>query len=171
MSEQLFERDRWGNPICGQDFMAGTICTRAPGHEGFHAPECQTCGGDWYDETCTCSRKKCVECGDPFDPNDDEAGWGNLCWGCCCEEEVEIADPDGVVVAIVQCYGVIDHDGPHITTNPEPLPASPDEIEAAIKSIEQDMPAVVIVFKDCIDCGQSIGCTMGGDPPTCKTHN
>lgn len=48
------ERDRAGNPICGEDFMAGTICTLAPDHDGPHAPICQTCGGDWYLGTCTC---------------------------------------------------------------------------------------------------------------------
>ena len=48
------ERDHAGNPICGQDFMAGTICSDAPGHEGPHSAVCQVCEGDWYNETCTC---------------------------------------------------------------------------------------------------------------------
>lgn len=47
-------RDRWGNPICGADFMAGTICTDLPGHGGPHSPTCQRCGGDWYASTCGC---------------------------------------------------------------------------------------------------------------------
>lgn len=171
MSERIFEQDRWGNPICGQDFMAGTICTRAPGHTGFHAPECQQCGGDWYDETCTCENGHvtCAECGSKFDPNDDEAGWGNLCWGCCCEEIVETTYWNGER-QLVQCYGVISHDGPHVTNQP-PLPATDEEIAAAVESIQKDMPAFAGVMKTCVDCGASVLSTMGGDPPTCKTHN
>lgn len=48
------EHDAWGNPVCGQDFMAGTICSDEPGHEGPHSCVCQNCGGDWMNETCDC---------------------------------------------------------------------------------------------------------------------
>lgn len=47
--------DSRGRTYCGQDFMAGTICTLPPDHDGHHAPICQECNGDWYDGTCTCS--------------------------------------------------------------------------------------------------------------------
>lgn len=46
--------DRNGNTCCGASFMASTICTRKPGHDGAHAPLCQTCGGDWWASECTC---------------------------------------------------------------------------------------------------------------------
>lgn len=58
------ERDQWGNSICGQDFMAGTICSDEPGHEGGHSAKCQNCGEDWYDESCQCN----VEDESPMDP-------------------------------------------------------------------------------------------------------
>ena len=64
------ELDRAGNPTCGQSFMAGTICTDHPDHEGFCSPTCQNCGGDWYDQTCTCS-SYCEDCGTMFDAPDD----------------------------------------------------------------------------------------------------
>lgn len=52
---QVHPTDFAGRPICGQDFMAGTICTLAPGHEGYHAPACQGCGYDPYvGEECIC---------------------------------------------------------------------------------------------------------------------
>lgn len=38
--------DNWGNPMCGESFMAGTICTDAPGHLGGHSARCQNCGLD-----------------------------------------------------------------------------------------------------------------------------
>lgn len=53
--EYTGERDQWGNSICGQDFMAGTICSDEPGHEGGHSAKCQNCGLDWYDESCQCN--------------------------------------------------------------------------------------------------------------------
>lgn len=46
--------DRHGNPICGRSFMAGTICTLWPDHDGAHEPTCQECGGDWYVQRCIC---------------------------------------------------------------------------------------------------------------------
>lgn len=165
-----FTIDHAGNPCCGQDFMAGTICSLPPGHPGPHGADCQTCGGDWINETCTCLTK-CIECGTYFDPTDDEAGWGDHCWGCTCDHigEYDFGPPRGVGEA--QCYLAIGHEGPHRYTREEPMPVSDEEIAAAVASIEKDMPAVVIAFKTCIDCGKSIGCLMGGDPPTCKTHN
>ena len=48
------EEDSWGNPVCGQDFMAGTICTLPPEHDGAHRPICQNCGQDWYMGDCKC---------------------------------------------------------------------------------------------------------------------
>jgi transcription elongation factor Elf1 len=48
-----FEHDRFGNPTCGHDFMAGTICTLPREHTGAHQAHCQNCGGDWYDG-CRC---------------------------------------------------------------------------------------------------------------------
>ena len=42
---------------CGQDFMAGTICSLPKGHDGPHGTTCQECGQDWYSgkhaETCS----------------------------------------------------------------------------------------------------------------------
>lgn len=46
--------DRHNNPMCGQSFMAGTICSDRPGHAGAHSAKCQQCGGDWMNETCIC---------------------------------------------------------------------------------------------------------------------
>lgn len=42
---------------CGQDFMAGTICSLPEGHDGPHGTTCQECGQDWYSEghAKTCS--------------------------------------------------------------------------------------------------------------------
>lgn len=51
------EYDHNGNLCCGEDFMAGTICSDVPDHDGPHNTNCQTCGGDWYMETCTCPRE------------------------------------------------------------------------------------------------------------------
>lgn len=51
-----YEFDHAGNPMCGHDFMAGTICSDERGHDGAHSARCQVCDGDWYDETCTCER-------------------------------------------------------------------------------------------------------------------
>jgi hypothetical protein len=52
--EYAGERDLRGYAICGQDFMAGTICSDQPGHEGPHSCVCQICEGDWMNGTCTC---------------------------------------------------------------------------------------------------------------------
>jgi len=42
-------------PDCGEDFMAGTICSLAQGHDGPHAPVCRRCGVDWYaNNGCAC---------------------------------------------------------------------------------------------------------------------
>lgn len=42
-------------PDCGEDFMAGTICSLPEGHEGPHAPICRRCGVDWYlNDGCKC---------------------------------------------------------------------------------------------------------------------
>jgi hypothetical protein len=35
---------------CGEDFMAGTICSLAKGHSGEHGTICHKCGQDWYDQ-------------------------------------------------------------------------------------------------------------------------
>lgn len=47
--------DHGGNRCCGQDFMAGTICSLPPGHPGPHGTTCQVCSGDWYMGGCACS--------------------------------------------------------------------------------------------------------------------
>lgn len=49
-----FYEPRYEGWCCGHDFMAGTICSLQPNHEGPHAPICQICEGDWYDGTCEC---------------------------------------------------------------------------------------------------------------------
>lgn len=49
-----YETDYAGNPMCGHDFMAGTICSDERGHDGGHNCRCQVCGGDWMNDTCTC---------------------------------------------------------------------------------------------------------------------
>jgi hypothetical protein len=89
--EYAGERDHAGNPICGRDFMAGTICTDAPGHEGPHSPVCQVCEGDWYDGTCTCF-PYCAVCGVQYDP--DEIGACSICESCgdCCEGHADEED-------------------------------------------------------------------------------
>ena len=46
--------DNAGRLACGQDFMAGAICSLLAGHLGPDAAECLDCGGDWVLETCTC---------------------------------------------------------------------------------------------------------------------
>ena len=38
---------------CGQDFMAGTICSLPAAHPGAHAAWCPNCGGDWV-AGCEC---------------------------------------------------------------------------------------------------------------------
>lgn len=158
------EIDHAGNPCCGEDFMAGTICSLPPGHPGPHGTDCQTCGGDWMNETCTCGKSICIECGDLYL---DDDGWGNHCWACTC---METGFRDG---AEIQCYAADGHDGPHQLTvdGQDLMPTTDEDIQAAIASIEKDMPAFVGVFKTCVDCGASVLSTMGGDPPTCKTHN
>lgn len=60
------EVDIHGNPICGQDFMAGTICSLPPDHEGFHRAICQGCGRDWYIGEC-----RCVPLDDDEDDDED----------------------------------------------------------------------------------------------------
>lgn len=47
---------------CETPFMAGTLCTDRPGHEGPHSAYCQECTGDWLADTCTCPGH-CDECG------------------------------------------------------------------------------------------------------------
>lgn len=39
---------------CGQDFMAGTICSLKAGHRGPHAPICPFCGVDWFSDPGAC---------------------------------------------------------------------------------------------------------------------
>lgn len=40
---------------CGQDFMAGTICSLFAGHDGPCAAECPFCGNDWIkNPLCSC---------------------------------------------------------------------------------------------------------------------
>lgn len=146
--------DTAGNLLCGQDFMAGTVCSLAPGHSGPHAPICQTCGVDWIaNNGCECIAR-CM-CEAPI--YDADEGYV-FCEECRCWGELEVA----------ACFLIDSHDGPH---QHNPMPVTDEEIASAIASIQNDMPALVVVFKTCVDCGQSIGCTMGGDPPTCKTHN
>lgn len=50
----VHDHDGADRPYCGQDFMAGTICSDVPHHDGPCSPTCQDCGGDWYLGTCTC---------------------------------------------------------------------------------------------------------------------
>ena len=77
----FLNKDAHGNPICGQDFMAGTICTLPPDHDGFHAPICQECGGDWYASECTCP--DCPECGGPLSVC--AKGDGTVYVWCACD--------------------------------------------------------------------------------------
>lgn len=55
------DHDRFGNPMCGQSFMAGTICSDRPGHGGGHSCLCQQCRGDWMNGTCQCQETWCCE--------------------------------------------------------------------------------------------------------------
>ena len=52
--------DHGGNRCCGQDFMAGTICSLPPGHPGAHGTTCQVCSGDWYMGGCACHPDACT---------------------------------------------------------------------------------------------------------------
>jgi hypothetical protein len=92
------ERDHQGHPMCGQDFMAGTICSDKPGHDGAHSCVCQECGGDWYNETCTCEKDICVWCGVPW--GDERCYNGkDICIDCCvaagdpCGHDAPLMDP------------------------------------------------------------------------------
>ena len=75
------EHDHAGNPICGMSFMGGTICTMPPNHSGGCGALCQTCGGDWVNETCTCLTK-CPDCGVAH-----EGIESNYCADCRCHGE------------------------------------------------------------------------------------
>ena len=110
-----YEHDAWGNAICGHDFMAGTICTDARGHEGGHSATCLRCGNDWYDGSCTCKdpsaeedetwRKTYSEKPDWWDdihePRCDECGvhmeeadtWDGECGNCGEHCTCPIMDP------------------------------------------------------------------------------
>jgi hypothetical protein len=48
--------------LCGQDFMAGTICSLMAGHSGPDAACCLDCGGDWIDGSCTCNKDEDCLC-------------------------------------------------------------------------------------------------------------
>ena len=78
---QVETHDSKGRPVCGQDFMAGTICSDAPGHDGGCSATCQTCGGDWINQTCTCYHY-CPECGAMFDDTKLTA----YCVDCRCHQ-------------------------------------------------------------------------------------
>lgn len=62
-----YEYSPSGRPICGQSFMADTICTADRGHDDFHQAYCEDCGGDWmtpvgepynFYKPCTCPTSK-----------------------------------------------------------------------------------------------------------------
>lgn len=57
---------------CGHDFMAGTVCSLPPGHDGPHAPICQICDGDWAKGECDCLL---AYADDLDDDTTDEADW------------------------------------------------------------------------------------------------
>lgn len=64
---------------CGESFMAGTICSLAPGHPGAHGTLCQTCGEDWYDDGCSCMTA-CPLCGIKHPGLETE-----ICLDCRCQ--------------------------------------------------------------------------------------
>lgn len=105
----VFERDRHGNPICGEGFMAGTICTRAPHTEGNHAAYCQNCTGDWMLGTCDCGVALCRVCEARAYDYDD--GYP-LCEECNCQELIEVDSPAGRVVRL--CCREQGHAGAHL---------------------------------------------------------
>lgn len=44
-----------GWPVCGAEFMAGTLCSLERNHERGHGTICQCCDRDWYsDGHCFC---------------------------------------------------------------------------------------------------------------------
>lgn len=91
-----YEHDHAGRPMCGHDFMAGTICSDEREHDGPHSARCQGCGGDWINGTCTCERgsstddpdsdlwddedEVCRTCGEPYSGYGD--GWDGECPSC-----------------------------------------------------------------------------------------
>lgn len=72
------ELDAFGNPCCGQSFMAGTICTDAPGHSGSCSTLCQGCGYDGAGEACSCY-EECSRCEDWFAPDHENQGHCSPC--------------------------------------------------------------------------------------------
>lgn len=164
--------DRHGNPVCGQSFMAGTICTRPPGHDGGHAPYCQACKGDWYNGTCTCVGEwpVCLDCGSEMEAVEADMAYV-YCGDCACPTSTV-----GLDGSTIYCYKPRDHDHGCIYIPPWRQPAeagvvSEEDIAAAVESIVNDMPAIAFTMRTCVDCGQGILSKFGGDPPTCKTHN
>lgn len=74
------EVSRSGDQLCGESFMAGTICSDFEGHDGSHSTVCTDCGNDWYDQSCTCVTY-CDDCGTGFDDTDKTA----FCQDCRCQ--------------------------------------------------------------------------------------
>lgn len=100
-----YEHDQAGRPMCGHDFMAGTICSDEREHEGPHSARCQGCGGDWLNGTCTCTPSAdpdtdlwddvCSECGGALD---DGEGYDGLCGTCAdAAENGPAMDPEEAV--------------------------------------------------------------------------
>ena len=93
-----YEHDQAGRPMCGHDFMAGTICSDEREHEGPHSARCQGCGGDWLNGTCTCAPADddvCSTCGGSLD---DGEGYDGLCGTCAdAAENGPAMDPEEAV--------------------------------------------------------------------------
>jgi len=106
---RLMDTDSWGNPVCGQDFMAGTICTDVPGHSGGHRAFCQKCGNDWYDQTCTC-HPRCPQC----EAYVGEPG-SQFCENCACSASICLRcdNPSTCTHALEYCQYVDNHYGEH----------------------------------------------------------
>lgn len=114
---------------CGESFMAGTLCSLAPGHDGPHGTDCQVCGGDWMQNTCTCL-PRCPGCNAVNQDAEDYT----YCEDCCCPS-ASSAGP-----ARSYCQLPSNHIGPHDYTPPgEQSEPSQEEIDATIRSIQSSI--------------------------------
>ena len=100
------DEDQDDEPDCGQDFMAGTICSLPASHvaEGTpHGTTCRECGADWYDgpHKDTCSHFTPEDDEDPRYPNGQCSACGFGLWesgGCPnpdCERDGDKIEPEG----------------------------------------------------------------------------
>ena len=108
------EFSRGGVPLCGETFMAGTICSLEDGHPGAHGTDCVDCGGDWLISTCVCV-KYCEDCGTSMELSEK----GDLCEDCVYNRErcqaIEPKHGWGRVRGdeMIQCDLKHDHEGEH----------------------------------------------------------